>query len=218
MYVNEIFTSLSGEPDCWNNKGGLATFVRLQCCNLKCTWCDTKDALPRKSDTKMSIEEVATQCTSKHIIITGGEPLLQLKEVNELVKLLCPYGRKEHLITIETNGAIPITIDPARARYETLRYAVDYKLDSSGMNRFMIQETFDSLSSLDIIKFVMKDLQDYRQAVKTLYLNPDWLPRKVFSPVGVKGAWPVTLATTMISDKLEGVTLSLQLHKQLYLK
>lgn len=217
MNINEIFTSLSGEPDGFSNQGGLATFVRLQGCNLDCIWCDTKRATLINTGYNMSVEEVAKQCTDKHVIITGGEPLLQAEEVAQLVELLCPGGRKDHLITVETNGSVPLNLEAVRTRFETLRYVVDYKLDSSGMNSAMIKEVFDSLSNLDVIKFVIKDLQDYRQAVKTLYLNPDWLPRKVFSPI-LNGKWAPRLAVEMMKDKLEGVTLALQWQKLLGLK
>jgi len=217
MNINEIFTSLSGELDGFSNQGGLATFIRLQGCNLKCTWCDTEYAILGVGGTQMSVEEVAKQCTSKHVIITGGEPLLQSEEVTQLVELLCPYGRREHLVTIETNGSIPLNLEEVRTRYETLLFVVDYKLDSSGATGNMLQEVFDGLSNLDVIKFVIRDLQDYRQAVKTLYLNPGWVAKKVFSPV-LHGKWASRLAVEMIKDKLEGVTLALQWHKLLGLK
>ena len=214
MNINEIFTSLSGEPDGFNNQGGPTTFVRLQGCNLECSWCDTELARRSLPPLTMSVEEVAKQCTSRHVIITGGEPLLQMEEVTQLVGLLCDSF---HFVTIETNGSILITIDPARTRYEFLRFVVDYKLDSSGMSKHMLQEIFDSLYTLDVIKFVIKDMPDYRQAVKTLYLNPDWVAKKVFSPV-LHGKWAPHLAVEMIKDKLEGVSLALQWHKLLGLK
>lgn len=217
MNIHEIFTSLSGEPDGFSNRGGLATFVRLQGCNLKCTWCDTEKARTYDNWKEMSVEEVAKQCTSKHIIITGGEPLLQLEEVGQLVEKLCGYKSKRHLVTIETNGSLPITIDPARTKYETLRFVVDYKLNSSGMNEFMQPEIFDDLYSLDVIKFVIVDLMDYRLAKELVIKNHHWTAKKVFSPV-LHGKWAPRLAVEMVKDKLEGVTLSMQLHKLLGLR
>ena len=214
MNINEIFTSLSGEPDGFNNQGGLATFVRLQGCNLDCVWCDTEYATLDVGGKQMTVEEVAKQCTSRHVIITGGEPLLQLEEVTRLVGLLCVDF---HLVTIETNGSIPITIDPARTRYEFLRFVVDYKLGSSGMGAHMKPEIFNNLYSLDVIKFVVKDLQDYRQAVTLILRNHQWRAKKIFSPV-LHGKWAPCLAVWLIQDKLEGVTLALQWHKLLGLR
>lgn len=217
MNINEIFTSLSGEPDGFSNQGGLATFVRLQGCNLCCAWCDTTLALPRTGGKEMSVAKVANQCTSYHTIITGGEPLLQIEEVTQLIELLCPYGRKGHLITIETNGSIPLTIDPAHTRYETLRWVVDYKLDSSGMREYMLPEVFEGLYELDVIKFVVKDLQDYRQAIELVLKNQQWVAKKILSPL-IGGEWPKHLASTMVNNKLEEACFALQWHKLLAIK
>lgn len=217
MNIHEIFTSLSGEPDGFNHQGGLTTFVRLQGCNLDCTWCDTKDALLINTGRNMTVKEVVAQCTSKHVLITGGEPLLQAKEVEQLVKELCSYRTPPHFVTIETNGSIVITMDPARTEYEFLRFVVDYKLNSSGMNEAMKPEIFNSLYSLDVIKFVVTDLQDYHQAKEAIWKNQQWTAKKVFSPV-LHGKWAARLAVEMMEDKLEGVSLSLQWHKLLGLR
>lgn len=224
MRINEIFTSLSGEPDGFNLQGGLTTFVRLQKCNLDCVWCDTKYARDSSGGKSMSAKAIAKQCTSRHVIITGGEPLLQLEEVYELINELCPMGRKMHSITIETNGSIPILINCARAKYEFLRFVVDYKLDSSGMNSFMQQEVFDNLYALDVLKFVIKDLQDYCQAKELVLRNKQWLAKKIFSPttqgylLDPHGSWPVKLANEMVKDKFEEACFSLQWHKLLDIK
>ena len=47
--VNEIFGSIDGEGI---TAGGLATFIRLCGCNMKCSYCDTTYALSTK---KMAI-------------------------------------------------------------------------------------------------------------------------------------------------------------------
>lgn len=219
MQVNEIFTSLSGEADGFGLQGSLATFVRLQGCNLKCKWCDTARASDPQHGYEINIEAIVSQCTSRHVIITGGEPLLQQEEVAQLVELLCPGGRKEHLITIETNGSYNLTIDPAHAKYETLRWVVDYKLDSSGECKQMIPEVFERLYPLDVIKFVIADLQDYRQAKDALLRNPQWSARNVFSPVLSRGPeWSAELANAIVHDRLENFQFSLQWHKLLRLR
>lgn len=213
MQVNEIFTGLSGEPDGFNLQGGLATFVRLQGCNLACKWCDTKAARSFDDWKELTVDKIVKYCTCNHIIITGGEPLLQLEEVNQLAMQLV---ESKHRVTIETNGSTPIIVNFARARYEQLRFVVDYKLTSSGMTKYMLPEVFNALFDQDVIKFVIADLQDYRQAKKVLRANPLWRAKKVFSPTKLTTTWPTRLAERMIKDALEGVTLSLQLHKLLH--
>jgi len=81
----------------------------------------------------------------------------------------------------------------------------------------MIPEIFAKLYPLDIIKFVIADLNDYRQAKELVWRNPKWLAKKVFSPV-IPGMQPRSLAEAMLKDKLDNVKLSLQLHKLLKLK
>jgi 7-carboxy-7-deazaguanine synthase len=208
MQVHKIFVSLSGEPDGFGNQGGLATFVRLQGCNLSCRWCDTDLAATNDNIAQeMKPIQILAQCQTKHVIITGGEPLLQRLEIKTLINLL---DHNHHCITIETNGSqVPIKT------HSTVRFVVDYKLTTSGMTEFMWAETFDSLTSKDVIKFVMSDLFDYRQACKLIKVNPHWAARKVFSPVAKHSNWPAILAKQMIEDKVDFATLSLQLHKLL---
>lgn len=95
MKVNEIFYSVQGEG---HFTGTPAVFLRLSGCNLKCDFCDTQHT----SYTVMSEEEIVQQvCTfpSRHIVITGGEPTLQLTA--SLAQKLHDTG---FFIQIETNG------------------------------------------------------------------------------------------------------------------
>lgn len=93
-------------------------FIRLWGCNLSCRWrlpngddcsCDTPESISgRGNSLEMSVESIlnTVRCNSrniKHIVITGGEPLLQAEQLIVLVR-----GLKElnmH-ITIESNGTI----------------------------------------------------------------------------------------------------------------
>ena len=93
--VNEIFYSLQGEG---YFTGTPAVFLRLSGCNLKCSFCDTL----HEEFTEMSPIEVIENVRaypSRHIVITGGEPSLQLDPV--LVDMLHEEG---FFIQIETNG------------------------------------------------------------------------------------------------------------------
>lgn len=107
--INEIFYSIQAEGI---NAGRPAVFVRFSGCNLKCPFCDTANHDEGKLYTKEQLENEVTSLDPTEesiIVLTGGEPTMQLKE--RLFK-----GR---YICIETNGIIPaprwvkhVTISP----------------------------------------------------------------------------------------------------------
>lgn len=99
MKVNEIFYSLQGEG---HFTGCPAIFVRLSGCNRACPFCDTDFA----SFTAMSesgIVAAVSAFPAEIVVITGGEPALQLTE--SLVSLLHDAGKRVH---VETNGSLPL--------------------------------------------------------------------------------------------------------------
>ena len=97
--INEIFLSIQGEGF---NAGRLAVFVRFAGCNLACKFCDTN----HESYSEMTAEDIVarieelTPNKQALIVFTGGEPLMQLNEEEELAQ---GYER-----AIETNGILPI--------------------------------------------------------------------------------------------------------------
>jgi organic radical activating enzyme len=108
MQINEIFKSIQGEGP---NFGKPAIFLRTAQCNLKCTWCDTKYTWDwknydyAKEVKEMTIEEIKEQLLDyeiKHLVITGGEPLLQQDDIADLLSFLKP----DFYVEIETNCTI----------------------------------------------------------------------------------------------------------------
>ena len=100
--VSEIFTSFQGEGP---YIGTPATFLRLYGCNLNCQWCDTDISTYEMLSVDDVAEILITQMEFNNInllVITGGEPTLQMEEIKRLIKEL-PEDIK---IQLETNGSI----------------------------------------------------------------------------------------------------------------
>ncbi len=108
MKISEIFESIQGEG---TNAGKPVVFLRTAECNLKCTWCDTKFTWDWKQyDYSKEVKEIAikeiidsiSQFNVKHLVITGGEPLMQQDDLAELLTFIKP----EFYVEVETNGTI----------------------------------------------------------------------------------------------------------------
>jgi 7-carboxy-7-deazaguanine synthase len=104
MRIAEIFHSLQGEG---RLTGIESIFVRTSGCNLRCRFCDTRYASWEPEGDYLSVAEVAAavrkiagEAGLRHVVITGGEPML----LPELVPLSAELRRQGLHITIETAG------------------------------------------------------------------------------------------------------------------
>lgn len=217
LYINEIFTSISGEVGLIQ-QGSWTTFIRLQGCNQNCSWCDTKHSIPIQwnDDQKWEIGEVIDKISHqvRQIIITGGEPLLQQEPVLDLIKALRAFDRI-HFVQIETGGSI----EPGEGLHNNVdSWVVDYKLNGSGMNKLMKREMWygdNFTTGCDYIKFVISDRGDFDQAVEVqqgieiLNLNaplrfayspcaPDCTPAQLYEWFAALGPRPHTMMNLQI--------------------
>lgn len=102
MRIAEIFHSVQGEGQF---AGTPSVFVRTTGCNLRCWFCDTRYASWEPEGVRQSWQDVAAaveEFACEHVVITGGEPLLQ-PDVVPLTKRLYDDG---HFITVETAATI----------------------------------------------------------------------------------------------------------------
>ncbi len=111
MKIAEIFHSIQGEGLL---AGTPSVFVRTSGCNLRCWFCDTPYASWEPEGEKYEPEEIVKRVLDvdcRHVVITGGEPLLWPSLV-DLVTELRKAGRH---VTIETAGTldVPLTCDLA---------------------------------------------------------------------------------------------------------
>lgn len=105
LRIAEIFYSVQGEIDI----GKPSIFVRLSGCNLitsgnGCEWCDSKYAQEGKDMMTIEIVDQISSYNCNHVVITGGEPLVQRDGLFNLVDELI-QGR-QYKISIETNGTL----------------------------------------------------------------------------------------------------------------
>ncbi len=213
LLVTEIFHSLQGETSL---SGVPFAFVRLTGCNLRCTYCDSAYAF--KGGQKMTIGQVLEAIRPyrvKHVLLTGGEPLLQ-RQTPDLVEALNQAG---YQVSIETHGEVSIAAVAGRARI-----VMDIKTPSSGMCRGGFEKNLPLLRATDEIKFVIASLDDYTWARKIVESGVLPTHEILFSPaqaalgspggfrMPVDGRW---LAERILEDRLP-VRMQIQLHKLLW--
>jgi 7-carboxy-7-deazaguanine synthase len=102
LLLSELFVSVQGEGML---TGVPSVFVRTGACNLRCAWCDTPETSWTPGGEVRSVQSVVDEVLAtgmKHVVLTGGEPLLS-KAIEPLAHALHEAGR--HL-TVETAGTI----------------------------------------------------------------------------------------------------------------
>lgn len=204
LRINEIFHSLQGEAD---SVGYPTVFVRLTGCPLRCQYCDTEYAFHAGEWHDIdAILHAVGRFGTRHVCVTGGEPLAQ-PACLLLLSRLCDMG---FAVSLETSGAMDIgPVDPRVSR------VVDVKTPGSreaARNRI---ENFSLLTVRDQVKFVICSRQDYDWS-KSYLIERGLLGRcqVLFSPSYAEV--PATaLAQWILADRLD-VRFQLQLHKVLW--
>jgi len=203
MRIIEVFHSLQGEGPL---TGVRTTFVRAARCNLRCVWCDTKYSFgPGRERSVASIVREVERNRTRHVCLTGGEPLLQ-KESETLVTEL---SRRGVTTTIETGGSLDIA---PYLKVPGVLLSVDVKCPSSTMEAKNRWENLPRLRARDVLKFVLADRKDYLYARRVLrsYRGPATV---VFQPVW--GTDAGRLADWVLADHLD-VRVMVQEHKVLW--
>ena len=194
--VSEIFTSFQGEGP---YIGTPATFLRLYGCNLNCQWCDTDISTYEMLSVDDVAEILITQMEFNNInllVITGGEPTLQMEEIKRLIKEL-PEDIK---IQLETNGSI----------FEYLpeiEYVISPKEDKEKVfeNYYKYENVF--------FKFVITSKEDIDEVIsiknkydydKTIWLQGEFSKDALMADL-IRENFP----------RLENIKLSVQTHKYL---
>jgi 7-carboxy-7-deazaguanine synthase len=217
MYLIELYKSVQGE----SSFAGLpCIFVRLAGCNLRCAWCDSEYTFT--GGKRFTLDEVEAQVLAlapcRLVEFTGGEPMLQEKELLPLMERLLTRG---YTVMMETSGERPLAnVPPA------VHKIVDVKCPGAGpaANSFHLAN-LDALTRRDEVKFVISDRVDYEFAAAFMKVHrlAERAGAVLLSPAFRKTALPERTADNMaldprllvewmLSDGLEA-RLSLQVHK-----
>jgi len=216
MQIIEIYKSLQGE----SSYAGLpCVFVRLAGCNLRCAWCDSEYTF--KGGSRMTQEQVEAEVDrllpNKGLVeVTGGEPMLQEREVVPLMQSLVDAG---YSVLLETSGERPLTNVP-----EQVVKIVDVKCPDSGEGGTFLPGNLSALTERDELKFVIASRRDYEFARDfVLEVASGQRASSIFSPAFRKDATgsrgvehclvdPRDLAEWILADNLN-VRLGFQIHK-----
>lgn len=112
-----------------------SVFLRLATCNLTCHWCDTEYTWDWQNfDYQTEVVELTPEdiegriraFNCPHVVITGGEPMLQQADLEPLIESLAADG---YSFEVETNGTLLPT--PGMLRHIG-QWNVSPKLRTSG--------------------------------------------------------------------------------------
>ncbi len=234
----EVYESIDGEG---KHAGRAVAIVRFAGCNLSCSYCDTPEAgFPReelvfwkgkdkiKLANPVNVNELVDlisrdYASGKRVMITGGEPLMQVNAAIAMANQLRFRGFKTCL---ETNGTLVEEMACARDAFDFI--SMDIKLPSSQGGKALWQrheEFLDVLAGRPMavkIVFGEEHLSEVFEALRLIArFNPHipvfLQPIQIGQSIRVSSLKLVEMAREaghLVSD----VRISLQLHKFLELK
>jgi 7-carboxy-7-deazaguanine synthase len=173
MWISEIFYSIQGEGP---NLGKPAIFLRLSGCHLRCSWCDSKYTWEMKSGKEMNTEEIVKELKKfpcEHLVVTGGEPLIQQQGLTEIFKKLPNY-----YVEIETSGSLTSHLHDYIDQYNC-----SPKLSNSENKQIRLEPLPHEKT---VYKFVVSEPENVEEIKK--FIKQHKLPkdRIVLMPEGIK--------------------------------
>ena len=187
LAVNEIFgPTFQGEGP---TMGTPCIFLRLAGCNLACSWCDTPftwDWTRYDKKKEVHLIDIATvesrihslsNGSIRHLVISGGEPMLQAARLVPLVNQLRKQGWTSEIETAGTVAPNPLlNVD---------RYNVSPKLANSGndgQDRYK-PDVLDAFNKQPkrCFKFVVQNVSDFgeidglvrKHTLSPVYIMPE---------------------------------------------
>ena len=169
MYISETFTSIQGEGIL---AGVPSHFIRTSGCNMRCRWCDTPYTSWKPEGDRRSVPELidgAVGSGVEHVVVTGGEPLLQ-REIGALTSGLAATGLH---ITVESAGTVDppfacdlLSLSPKTANSDPMGIHRDrhrrLRIDQTPTTRLLKRHPEHQL------KFVVEDADDLPEILEVL--------------------------------------------------
>lgn len=198
-------------------------FLRFGGCNLRCPgWpCDTLYAvLPQyrsewaRKSAGQTLGDTITACReagAANVCLTGGEPFLQNHGALEFIV----RGLLDEDISVEafTNGQI----DYPEWAFELVNFTMDWKLPGSGNPATHLTENAAmQLKTTDAIKFVIKDTDDFEEAVRIWSILQKEINVQWYAGVVWEGEFREAALAEMIQEHQLPWNLNVQVHKYLW--
>lgn len=156
--VAEIFSAIQGEGTI---AGVRQLFIRFYNCNMNCNWCDTpaahmtngpciveespgsrKNITLKNPFSPLDLFNIAQPFLSfphHSISLTGGEPLLYYKFLQDFLPMIKKYkNNKPNKIYLETNGTLPLALEKVIPWIDII--GMDWKLQSSTKDKDFTNE------------------------------------------------------------------------------
>jgi organic radical activating enzyme len=203
LRIAEVFPSVQGEG---LRLGEPTLFVRLAGCNLRCSFCDTKDArtggeMRTRDSVVAEVRRIRLDFPADWVCLTGGEPLLQ--DISGLVRDLKKAGLK---VQVETNGTVdrllPVdwyTVSPKPKDYF---YQLRFRKSAREVKLVASREL-----DFDVVRRLRKEFP----AETPIILQPE-------SNRLVSARRALSILERCLREGLRNIRLSVQLHKVLKIK
>lgn len=178
LQIAEFFTNTTQGEGVYT--GAPATFLRLAGCTLKCPFCDTLNIWQHGNHYRFdSIIELLivnnVNLQNQHLVITGGSPLLQQKQLVVFIEVFIKYFGYKPFIEIENECVI-------KPLPQLIRY-VDCWNNSPKLKRYVSNaykpDIIKTMSTLENswFKFVVSDYSDWLE-IENEYIKKQIIKRE----------------------------------------
>lgn len=182
LSISEMFCdTLQGEGP---SAGVISTFMRLQGCTLKCTWCDTLEVWPNGNE--YTFDEIFQMFENydlinkfkqgQHLVLTGGSPLKQQDQLLLFLRyFLNLYG---FIPYIELENEAVLMVKP-ELQFYIKQYNNSPKLANSGMKERArikpeVLKQLNNINGLSYFKFVVEREEDWEE-IERDFIKPGYI-------------------------------------------